>query len=231
MARPPFATLGGRSFRTKTQLVAELRALLKASALGAPLPLAEQAMLADLLRRHPHHAEKVGAGIRHFEVREHYFRDTIRQRGFYVVRTDGSAVDFSFYMCLLPDSADLGQLALTEACRAAVVAQVAARKAAHFAGSGSARCEETGALIAWDQAHVDHAGEWPFSRIVEAWIAGRGGPPPLQSDALQTVFADEGDAAEFVRFHDARAVLRVIDARLNIGRRDRARPMPAEGGC
>jgi hypothetical protein len=70
-------------------------------ALGDRVSDEEAVDLTALLKLHSEYAEKVGVGIDHFEVRapppdvpQH------SSRCFWIVRTDGSAIDFSFKNCL-----------------------------------------------------------------------------------------------------------------------------------
>lgn len=60
--------------------------------------------LTALLRRHDEEAEKVGAGIDHISVGP--APDYINQRCFWITRTDGSRIDFSYQHCLLKKSDD-----------------------------------------------------------------------------------------------------------------------------
>src|SRR5207247_325445 len=76
---------------------------------------ADQEFLLDLLAMHPESGEKIGEGVDHFEVRKN--GSTV---GFWIVRSDGSDVDFSFYKCLRAPS---HEEEVRGAMRAAVVEQ------------------------------------------------------------------------------------------------------------
>ncbi len=89
-------------------------------------------------------------------------------------------------------------------------------KAAYFNGRGEAACEATGQPVAWSDAHVDRAGEWPFRRIAADWIAARGGLPLTKEDGMSQVLACEADARSFRAFHDERARLRVVHRIVNL---------------
>ena len=54
--------------------------------------------LAALLRRHDEEADKIGTGIAHISVGP--APDYINQRCFWLTRTDGSRIDFSYQHCL-----------------------------------------------------------------------------------------------------------------------------------
>ncbi len=64
-----------------------------------------------------------------------------------------------------------------------------------------------------DDAVVDHSGSWPFSRILAEWSIGRGKIELV--GRIGREFARDKDRADFVRFHDERAVLRIIHRRVN----------------
>lgn len=58
----------------------------------------DAAHLTALMKRHDEHEEKVGTGIDYFTVAP--APDYPDQRCFWIVRTDGSKVDFSYQHCL-----------------------------------------------------------------------------------------------------------------------------------
>jgi hypothetical protein len=217
MPRRQSFVLGGVAFPTKEGVVLHCRRILTDAGLGDPLT-EHHAFLSDLIARHPAFTEKVGAGILGFEVREHLWRGKIRQRGFYVVRQDGSSADFSFYECL-KDERQRSRGSIREACREAVAADCASFKGRSFNGSRFADCALSGQRIHWDQAHVDHAPPWPFSKIVDAWLERIGREPEVvNTDDMTTRFADPADSAGFLSFHDERAALRIVEKRLNMSR-------------
>jgi hypothetical protein len=85
-----------------------------------------------------------------------------------------------------------------------------------------AKCEATGVTLGWHDAHVDHSGEWPMVRITDAWLDSKAPlswnvltlqKPPAQGWRLTYEFA-----ADFVKFHNERAVLQVIDKTHNLSK-------------
>ncbi|SFO20104.1 DCL family protein [Sphingomonas sp. OK281] len=60
--------------------------------------------LTALLRRHDEEVEKVGSGIAHISVGP--APDYINERCFWITRTDGSRIDFSYQHCLLKKPTD-----------------------------------------------------------------------------------------------------------------------------
>jgi hypothetical protein len=217
MNRPVYR-LGDYQFRSKAEAQRVVSDLLNHAPLN--LPLLETPLLVALLAKHPHGTEKIGCGVRSIDIREHLWRDRFRQRGFYIVRTDGSTVAFSYLACFR-DHDRQAQLDVFEACRHAVDPSVLLFRGEAFA-SGYAPCAETGRALQSEEAHIDHAEPWPFRRLVSAWLATLPEPPAVDpSDDLVTRFADPEVTRAFRAFHDARAVLRVLDKRVNMAWRRR----------
>lgn len=94
MAKP--LTIGTQTFDTQAAAIEFIRQVLYRHTLQAPIDEPDHAFLLELLRKHPHAAEKVGVGIKHFTVE--------KAKGgtqcFYITRVDGSRSDFSFMKCL-----------------------------------------------------------------------------------------------------------------------------------
>ena len=66
--------------------------------MGAHIPDDDARHLAALLDRHDEKAEKAGPGVGHFEVKK--APDDYPGQCFWLVRTDGTAVNVSFTHCL-----------------------------------------------------------------------------------------------------------------------------------
>lgn len=96
--------------------------------------------------------------------------------GFWVVRLDGSATDFSYIWAVKGLPGDWSK-DFYGACREAVALDLVLAKKRAFAEHGDAQglvaCELTGVMVSIDDAHLDHA--WPnFSHIVSGVRAARG---------------------------------------------------------
>jgi hypothetical protein len=75
--------------------------MLNGYALGARVSAADAIELEALLKLHSEYAKKVGVGISHFEVRKPPAdAPPFSSRCFWIVRTDGTAEDFSIGHCL-----------------------------------------------------------------------------------------------------------------------------------
>jgi Protein of unknown function (DUF3223) len=78
--------------------------MLNRYSIGAIVSPIDSLDLTALLRRHDEITEKVGVGIDHFDVAA--APDGHDGKCFWVVRTDGSRIDFSFKHCLEPKPFD-----------------------------------------------------------------------------------------------------------------------------
>jgi len=65
---------------------------------GDQVDAADSLDLKALLKHHSEYAEKVGAGISHFEVMSNVYGT----QSFQIVRTDGTRDDFSYQHCITP---------------------------------------------------------------------------------------------------------------------------------
>ncbi len=99
MGRAKPVILATRAFAKQGDAWAFFANMLKRYTPGAKVLPADQADLAELLKRHPEAASKIGVGISHFEVQEADY-DT---QCFRIVRTDGTWEKFSYHVCVAPD--------------------------------------------------------------------------------------------------------------------------------
>lgn len=179
---------------------------------------------------------KIGCGIDHFERRRNQ-GEGWSSPSFWVIRTDGSATDFSYHTATEGVSRGLSK-DFADACRQAVAGELLEAKrrfyAAHADVQGRVPCEITGALLAFDEAHLDHA--WPtFGQIVAVFRAARGwdleipeGVVSAPGDAqARAMFTDKGVEESFRQTHRRSATLMVVGARENLAKAGRQRrPKP-----
>lgn len=173
----------------------------------------DRELLEALIEFHPEAERKKGPGIRSFYV------DRAEPKGkcFWLRRTDGTFDNFSFLQCLKGKTPD--RTKLHTACREAVRETTQAFKKQAFA-RGEVRCAETGKVLAWDDAHVDHVE--PFFKIADEWLAMSGaGVQHLVEDRdgdFSDRFADKSLADDFRAYHDRVAKLRVVSAFVNMSK-------------
>lgn len=89
-------TIGSRHFTRQGDALNFFKDMLGRYAIGSVVLPHDAQDLSNLLLRHVHHQEKVGNGIDYFKVSE----DMYGGRCFWIVRKDGSEVDFTYRRCV-----------------------------------------------------------------------------------------------------------------------------------
>jgi hypothetical protein len=89
--------IGALKFPGQKAALDYFRQMLYRHRAGTRIPEPDASELAELLKRHHTYDEKVGCGISHFIVRKNPDWPT---KGFWIVRTDGTEVDFTFQCCV-----------------------------------------------------------------------------------------------------------------------------------
>jgi hypothetical protein len=213
MAKP--VLIGDRHFPTRTAAGDACRQVLYRHQPGQPIDAADAGFLTDLLRLHPEAAIKIGAGVSRFEVRANPLYGGV---GFWVVRVDGTATDFSFNQCLRPS--DHRQRAL-HAMRVSIADQIIAWRDRHFA-AGPVNCALTGVPVTAPACHVDHA-EPTFLELAERFAATEGGwasvevsTSPEATIGPRLTRPDQQD--RWQAHHDRVASLRIVTPRANLRR-------------
>ena len=96
MSRSKPLVVGEQRFKSQKAANSLIQELLNSQPLKEPIAEPHHSFLCALISRHPHAAEKVGAGIQHFTV-DHAAYGT---RCFYLTRVDGSRTDLSYFKCV-----------------------------------------------------------------------------------------------------------------------------------
>lgn len=164
-------------------------------------------------------APKIGSGIQSFERRLNR-GDGWSSPGFWVVRTDATATDFSYIKAV--DGAPKSQSQeFYDACHNSVsrdLIRMKQRQFDHFANAdGEIECDISGQLLVYAEANLNHANP-PFGAIVDGfrrlkgWESGF--PPntitPSKDAQLSTHFSDEVLSREFREYHHSVAILRIV---------------------
>lgn len=168
---------------------------------------------------------KMGDGVDCFLRRRNAF-EGFSTPGFWVRRVDGSETDFSYISAVKGEPKTNAQ-EFYDACRGAVGVELLAAKRRHFKTygdlDGRVPCDLSDRLIAFDEAHIDHA--YPtFGQLVLSFRAARGwqhGVPPgvLSTPAdgqTTTNIIDPVVAGAFQQFHHAAAILRIVARERNL---------------
>ena len=237
MAKP--VEIGTRSFRTQKSALDHYKALLHryqdADRISAP---EDHADLVALIDRYDPILDQVGepakgcGQIGHFERRLNT-GTSWSNSGFWVVRQDGSATDFSYIWAVKGLPGDRSK-DFYGACREAVALDLVLAKKQAFAqygdDQGRVACELSGVMVTIDDAHLDHA--WPnFSHLVSGFRAARGwsrdipdGVVSAPADGqMKATFVDSAVADTFRTYHHDQAMLRILSRTANLQTASQAR--------
>lgn len=206
-------TIAGLTFDTQKDLAAYVSALLRRYWGPVQLQDDEATFMSELLLRHPSAEEKIGCGLKAIWIK----RNGTFGNGFYVERTDGTFIDFSYKQCIRPFThASKAKFAF----RRAIVDQVIEVKSAAFGDADTILCMETGEPITWQMAHVDHEPPLTFAALLIEYTS-------LRAIDLNTIelYEPKGGIgsllppeieADWAEWHRQRAKLRVISAEANM---------------
>jgi hypothetical protein len=224
----PKYSIGRFEFKTKSAAFGEIRHI-KNDKVGLYEPLTGEdlELMRALLDAHDDAAIGRFRDVKHIAVKEDVQEGrSVVQRAFYVERHDGTQDTFSISPKWYKGLSEERRLraAIGGCCNLAIRDITLDRKQRAFPNGthSAAECEATGVLLGWHDAHVDHSGEWPMVRIIDAWLDSKEPlswnlltpqKPPAQGWRLTNEFA-----ADFVKFHNERAVLQVIDKTHNLSK-------------
>lgn len=222
MARGTAVTLGGVTYRTLGEAKAYVSAVLNAYAPGAVVrDPAHIAMLHDLLRRSDEYELKAGSGVKGFCVLQNA---EYPSKGFHVVRTDGTTMDFSYIYCLRREpkrNVRQEALAAFRKCVEPQTRQVWEAQVAEYAVDGMIVCGLTGDTVPVSETHVDHVDP-PFLAIVEDFLAEHAmgfEDVPLSDPAERRavpVLSDTDWCEAFADFHQRKAWMVVCHKTANL---------------
>jgi hypothetical protein len=200
-------------FATKAALRSWCAQLLATWPWRLPLPPDVEAVLRDLVARHPAAAEKIGPGIARIVTDSDGWTSTC----FWVERVDGTRVEFSYRSCLTApsrwqDVARAGRLVIAD--------QVAAfREAA--SRIGPLTCAVSGARLLPHEVTVDHVPPRTYVRLLWGCLQTAGlsvadvrlGTTPACGAA--STWIDPGQVATWAAFHRTHARLRIVHQAVN----------------
>lgn len=212
--------VGEELFATQKAAIEHCQRILYSYEEGSPVTDPEHlAFLASLLGLHPEAVEKVGAGVAGFEVHKN-----LKTPGFWVVRADGTKLDFSFYKCIRAPSHGG---TVRAAMRREVVDQVLHAKDAAFALTDELPCPVTGEAITRKTCHVDHHDP-TFVQLADDFAAHEGGYEHIkvaaQASRIGSRLADDDVATRWRKYHGERAHLRMVSLKANLSILTRANP-------
>lgn len=184
--------------------------------------------LAALLERHSEYVEKVGCGVRFFEV-------ILTEHGtqcFRIVRVDGSGSDFSYLHCITQRPPSRKQ-EVSRAFRRVVQFDLYKARdeffAKHSNANGNAPCAVTREPITRANAHMDHRPPMTFEVIVTTFLCGRGmslddvSLTIGQDDQVSPEVTDMTLADAFRAYHASVARLDLVRDTVNLAQASRHR--------
>lgn len=208
-------TVAGEQFKTKKALIERIRGILYDYPDEAVLNMFDFAFMREVLNMHRSAGIKIGAGVAAIFVRRNPEYKT--NRGFWILRVDGTETDFSFYECLSP-SDPLKKF--KTACRNAVRDMMVEFRRDNLRPDSV--CPYTGEPLHPQNTHVDHEPPMTFDRIVSEFVESRGVDVRRvklsghRDGVIGDAFADRRFAADFLDFHNHRANLRLVSATANL---------------
>ena len=207
-------TIGDRVFPTTAKAREAVRAVLHGVEIETPLTGEDFTLIRALLDMHRNY-EKLAHGCAAIVVRLNRVQRPTREagswkaRGFWVIGDDGVETSFS-YMDPFKTDAQSVKADQSWAARYAVEPSIEWCRDDHYRCAELAPCQISGIMTKYEDARVHHDEPWPFDRIHREWISQRGGYPELVKPGRSWMMKPD-DAADFKAFHDARAILKVVD--------------------
>jgi Protein of unknown function (DUF3223) len=209
----PQFTVGRRTFRTKSDVQAELRRILYAVPVGEAVGEEDGSLIADLLHdgRHPETLEKIGVGIDHIEVRAANYST----RCFWIVRKDGTDSDFSIKAALNGEPSAKSRVAA--ALREEIHDEITLFRKEQ---SDMVNCAICGSSTSRDSAFVTYVGP-SFDVLTTHFVERYGGWSAIAEEAAGPYgrrLVDLDVAAEWHKYHRESAELALAHPKCNLAR-------------
>lgn len=212
--------VGAVIFPTKAALTDHVRRIMGAYPDGAMLDDLDFAFMRTLLDLHPAAAAKVGAGVAGMWVAENPRFPGPKARCFYLRRLDGTETDFSFLECISPKP---HRRKVFAAMRAGVEDQTRAFKSALLSDGTVRRCPDTGDVLTFDTAHVDHVAPLTFERLALDFLDGYGVAVDDvrlsghgEDNRFDLALGDPRMLDHWTAYHACNANLALVSARANL---------------
>jgi len=211
-------TIGRFEFATKEAAFDEIKKIKNEKyKLHEPIQGDDLELILALLEQHDDAGRRF-LNVKHIAAQEDIQPGRRRQRALYVDSFDGIRDVFSISPKWYKGMTEEARLrsSIGGCCGIHIRHITLAHKQAAFpnGAASTAQCEATGATLGWHDADVDHSGDWPMVRIVQEWLDGK---EPLSWNYLTKQTGEAAGwrltdvmATDFVRFHDARAILKVV---------------------
>jgi hypothetical protein len=215
----PRIKIGSQTFRTKNTAKNFFREIRDSKIDGDPITGDDRVSVESLLSLHPAAAEKIGCGVDAIVV----LPDGRGGRCFYVRRTDGSLIDFSFHTCI--DGRPPSFTRFSQSCRSAVANWMIAWRQQQLETSeqrelGLVKCSVTGEWLPLSATDADHIFPLTFSKIVNDFAILRGinidtFDAYLHQGTENLRFEDQSLSDAFHAYHATVANLRMVKRIIN----------------
>lgn len=171
------------------------------------------AFLKILLLCHPHAADKIGCGVRSFQIVPNARYSSSLQLN--VIRVDGSIIDVSWRKCCSRKTSTVQQK-LKKSMRVAVQPSIDDYRRTH-----RMCCSQCGTTNA--EMHVDHCGSLEFNTLVYNFLAQNGShPKEFIDDPVSCLYTFKKEDYEFAekwrQYHDEHAALQILCRSCNLSK-------------
>jgi hypothetical protein len=176
---------------------------------GEFLNEADKIYILELLKYHPKYLSKFGVGVKNIQV----VYNKINAKELWLIRVDGTKEDFSYYKCITKVSKinEIKKIARNEVSKYILEFKVNAFKINKYY-----TCPFTGEILTINNCHVDH--EIKFDKLFNDFFN------TIDVDNLEIInngssnkfFKNRQLAQQWIDFHNAHAILRVVSPFANL---------------
>src|SRR5258706_1161746 len=192
--------IGTYIFKTKAEAKARYSQILKDWDLYEYIQGDDIHLLNALLDHHPWRSSIVGkshiVGFRLVPTK-------YRSRAIEAIRKDGSSAAFPLGRAFENKNPNKLEV-FRQRCRKAIAPQIIAFKRRYYELFYSFECEVTGALLQWDEVHIDHV--YSMESMIQDWLDTNNNDMSKKS------------VEDFAEWHSERAELRVVSKSFNLAR-------------
>jgi hypothetical protein len=192
--------IGENLFNSKKEAIFHYKKILFTHKLKDILTENETEELKELLKNHPDYEKKIGSGIKFIFTDS----DGFGKGCFWIMRTDNTRIDFSFYTCINGKKSVLQDF--EAACRHSVTNFIIDFK-------------NKNGIVKDKTEHVDHEPPLTFSKIVDNFIKEKSidlTKIEYDNSSTMTFFKDKNLEKDFYEYHKSVCKLRIISAKENL---------------
>ena len=195
----------------KTVLKKRVSQLLTFYPIGIPIGESDFKLLMELLKNHENYKQKVGCGIESIIIKPH---PIYKNRGFYLIRYDGSETDFLYRKCFNTQNYPAK---VTSAFRVAIKDQIISFRDKTFLDQHEIVCPLTGDTITKNECHIDHKPPKTFKKLLAEFIELTKidiNKVPINGSGIDNAFGYTLNHQEIKKqwesYHKENAILRVV---------------------